>query len=185
MNPLFKYSQEIASSLNILQPNAFDNVQSLELDCRNLPQRGSEGNCFFHPTTSEFFKPLLEVSGPALYWFHVLSNHTAKDFLEMIPTLKKDIDRNVPAYKKGFCNWQSKVLYVGKVKSNISGRMVVHLGYYTNPNTQGLQLCYWAQSLNLKVRLNYIILPEALKEMAGLFERKLASNLCPILGKHK
>lgn len=160
-------------------------TRKLELDCRLLPTYGKESDCRHHTNLKGFFGPLMKIGGPALYWFEITSKNSARELHEKIQTLKQKIDRNVPAFRKGFNSWDSKVLYVGKVKSSLAGRMVTHLGYYRNKNTQGLQLCHWAQKSGLSLRLNYIELPLEVSDMAGLLETKLAKQLNPIFGKHR
>jgi hypothetical protein len=185
MKSLYEFSQHLSEELKQLKEEAFDKIQSLEIDCTVLPRQGQEGDCRYHSSMSSFFEPLMKISSPALYWFEVTSSHTARELHFKIQTLNAQIERSVPAFKKGFSNWDSRVLYVGKVKTKITDRMVVHLGYGRDKRTQGLQLCHWASDLELKLRLNYLILPDGLREVTSVFERRLAVELQPIIGKHK
>lgn len=182
---LLTYSQELANSLSELKIDSFSNIHSISIDCRVLPRMGEERDCRFHSNMSYYFTELMKIESPALYWFEITSKHTAQDLYSIIPTLNSIIDRSVPAYRKGFNSWDSKILYVGKVKSKLTDRMVVHFGYGRDKRTQGLQLCHWASELNLQLKFNYIILPSSLIEMAGIFEVKLAKYLKPIFGRHK
>lgn len=61
--------------------------------------------------------------------------------------------------------------------------MVSHLGYHKNIDNHGLQLCHWAQELELELELNYIILPKEVEGLTELFERELSKKLKPIIGR--
>ena len=185
-NNLFEYARSLTEQLQQLSPADFSNVKSLEIDCALLPIRGEEGDCREHAQMSTFFSELQkDQEKPVLYWFEIVSGHNAEMMHAIIPTLNKLIDRSVPAFRKNLVNVNSRILYVGKVKSKIVDRMVVHFGYGKNNQTQGLQLCHWANKEGLKLRLNYIPLPMFMAELAGLFELQLAKELMPVFGKHK
>lgn len=122
-------------------------------------------------------------NAPAIYWIEILSEHTAKDILYFYGDFKKSLIRKTPAYNKGFNNWNTKVLYVGKAQANIAGRMIIHLGYEGRDNMQGLQLCHWKHIQSLRIRLNVIYLSSSLSMLAQVFENQLAKRLKPILGR--
>lgn len=146
---------------------------------------GEEGDCRFHFTLESFFEPILNIKNPVLYWFEIVSDHQSRDIYNTLVHLKTNLNRNLPAYKKTVRDWQSNILYVGKVKKQFCGRITVHLGYYANPHTQGLQLCHWAQNEKLKLRLHYVLFPFELTDLIGLYENALALELRPLFGKHK
>ncbi|MFD2943288.1 hypothetical protein [Flavobacterium notoginsengisoli] len=89
----------------------------------------------------------------------------------------------VPAIKKNFP--KSKVLYVGKVKKGIWGRLAQHLGYYKTTRAQGLQLFSWTKGTNVSLKMNILEFEYEMADYIGVLENKLAEELKPILGKHK
>jgi hypothetical protein len=185
MNTLYNYSLDLITALKQLTQQTFTNVSACDIDCTDLPLHENTPNCIYENSLEGFFKIFENINCPCLYWFEITSSHSAKELHDLIPGLNSKIDRNVPSYRKGFSNWDSRILYVGKVKTKISDRMVLHLGYGRNKRTQGLQLSHWAKDIGLKLRLNYIILPDSLKELASSLELHLAKELHPIYGKHK
>ncbi|MEJ5962812.1 hypothetical protein [Pedobacter immunditicola] len=180
---LSSYAKEINESLTQLTNKSFDNIVSYDIDCTLLSDFGKSIEC---EKTLKFITDLEQfIDIPAVYWFEIVSEHTTLEIYNSAISLKENSLRKLPAHKKLFSKWDSKVLYVGKVKSNISGRMYVHLGYHRAPTIQGLQLCHWVNIEGLKLRLNVIYLPKNLDMLAGTFEFHLAKQLHPILGKHR
>ncbi|MCD6013886.1 MAG: hypothetical protein K0Q79_3748 [Flavipsychrobacter sp.] len=187
MIALIKYTDYLQKTMNQISSESFNERFSVELDCSSLPLIGQEIDCRYHETTAHFFEPILKVNNPILYWFEIVSDHRSRNIYDILVRLKQNntLGRNLPAYKKTFRNWDSNILYVGKVKKGFVGRLTVHLGYYTNKHTQGLQLCHWAQNEKLKLRLHYVKFPYDLIDLIGLYENALAKELHPLLGKHK
>lgn len=186
---LLKHANDLAKSLNHLTEGSFKQIISYDLDCGILPEFISGyQSCV---TTTGFIKAIEteNESGyrnkPALYWFEITSNHTANEIYESVIELKKTINRNLPAHKQVLKDVHSNILYVGKVKRNLAGRMLLHLGYNGSASPQGLQLCHWINKAGLKLKLNVIYLPEDLAALASVFELGLANDLNPILGKHR
>lgn len=180
---LFNYVEELKESINQVTSDSFNNIETHEIDCGLMPS--FEQGFLASKHTETFILELKKNNKPAVYWFEVSSEHSAKDIYDPYPDLKKGSERNLPAFKKGFKSWQSKVLYVGKVKNNLSGRMFVHLGYHPKKTIQGLQLCHWTHQAGLKLKIHIIYLPENLEMLAGVLEFQLSRFLNPILGKHK
>ena len=119
-----------------------------------------------------------------MYWFEIISDTDNKMIRDRIKKYSKSKNsKATPAMKKTY-DENSKCLYVGKVKKNISGRMIQHLGYYKVVRTQGLQLFYWTKGLNLKLIVHLYSLNDDLAELIAIFERELAKHKKPILGKH-
>ena len=79
---------------------------------------------------------------------------------------------------------QTRTSGASSLQTRTSGTYV-HLGYYLNNQTQGLQLCHWAKNLELKLVLHVIPLPDNLIDLAGVLEVRLAGMLLPLFGKHK
>lgn len=178
------YASDLKESISQLSDNAFNKIETYELDCNSLPtiengwKSGVEATQFI-----SLIEPQYE--NPAIYWFEITSLHSARDIYDYVIELKEQKLRNLPAHKKLFSSWDSNILYVGKVKSNLAGRMLLHLGYGNAPSVQGLQLCHWLKHKDLKLKLNVIYLPKNLDVLAGVFELQLARQLKPILGKHR
>lgn len=183
-NLLSDYAATLKESINQLTKISFNEVITYDLDCTNLTDFGNKPiQC---EKTLKFIDEIERQNDlPAVYWFEIISDHTAKELYDSVIDLKKISDRNMPAHKKGFSKWTSRILYVGKVKQNLAGRMLLHFGYNIKPSVQGLQLCHWPNKEGLNLRLNVIYLPKNLDVLAGIFELQLAKHLTPIIGKHK
>jgi hypothetical protein len=130
------------------------------------------------------FDILKSMKGPGLYWFEILSENTHEEIRQQLTEYK-----NKPSARANSAMWRytvpdSKHLYVGKVKKDISGRIVTHLGYNKNPHTSGLQLFHWAKGMNLSLRLNTMEFISEMEDLMGIIELKVAQNLHPIIGKH-
>lgn len=139
-------------------------------------------------TKSEKFKELFDdikqITGPALYYFEILSDHSPSVIVSNLRAYSAtENSKAVPATKKNIA--ESKVLYVGKVKRNMWGRLVQHLGFYPVRLTQGLQLYYWGKALSLRVKLTVLEFEPDMINLMGVLENELAAQLKPILGKHK
>jgi hypothetical protein len=160
-----------------------------DIDCSKIPKaeefdfdnrkKGILGNLF---TTLE------KIETPCLYWFeceNVEEAGKAKNDLEKFRDRKSE--RNIPA-KNNINN--STYLYVGirqggKRKrdgfSYIAGRIYIHLGYYKEGSTQGLQLVYWTKSA---IKLSVIELPTDMNPYLNIIEKFYAISLKPVIGKH-
>lgn len=180
---LSTYATGLRDSINQLTATSFDNIHTYELDCTLLNDFGIKPiQC---EKTLKFIKDIEEHNHlPAVYWFEITSGHDSKEIYNSVVELKKTSHRNMPAFKKHLKNYSS-VLYVGKVKNNLAGRMLLHLGYNITASVQGLQLCHWPNKDGLKLKLNVIYLPQDLDMIAGVFEVQIAKELNPILGKHR
>lgn len=122
---------------------------------------------------------------PCLYYFEIdePNEETNQHFLNSFIRFRNEPGyRNCSAVKTNVC-LQTKVLYVGKVKKNIGGRMVVHFGY-ANPRTGGLQLVHWAKLIGLKLHLHIFVFDEKMQEFVAPLEYLLANSLSPLIGKH-
>ncbi|AXG74458.1 hypothetical protein DVK85_09510 [Flavobacterium arcticum] len=199
--------QVLKNSLNQLIENLNDlNETSLvynsfTFSCNDLPIPEQEGNIYNYELYKELFDSLEEnKKSPYIYWFEVkndvgcipIRNMVDEYSFKVREEVSKGVHKNnrkfygVPAMTKGIKDINSKILYVGKVKSNLKGRLVSHFGYYhKSPNTQGLQLARWSKDKNIELEFHYIQLPFELEGLASLLEFKLAGELKPILGKHR
>jgi hypothetical protein len=198
---LVSYNTQIANELSGLKESQFKQSSGFPINCTNLPTSGSEKNIYHHDNYKVLFEELEQIKeSPCVYWFELKESGHGQAILSSLKlyfekwkneknagTLKKLRKyRAIPAMKERSSDINTNILYVGKVKRDLKGRMVPHLGYYhTSPDTQGLQLCHWAKAFKLNITFNYIQLPEGLQDIAGYYEMKLARELKPLLGKHK
>ena len=82
-------------------------------------------------------------------------------------------------------DYDSRTLYVGKVKGSFWGRLIQHLGFFKVNATQGLQLYYWAKDLSLKLRVNIYVFDNNMADIMPIVEYAFAKRLKPLVGKHK
>ena len=128
------------------------------------------------------FKRLAAVRGPVVYVFEicppsspsaVLAAAKAYEGKRAMPALRRSIDDTSP------------VLYVGKVKRDLWGRVIQHLGFSRTAGTQGLQLYHWTRELALELKLTVFEFEADMAELLPLVERTVAKHLKPLLGKHQ
>lgn len=179
-------SEDLLKDLQNFQKETFEEVLSFDVECETLIPfpAGKHGS-------DKIFYQLHNFKNdhPAVYWFEISSSHTAKDIRDAYPGIQSCAGaRKTPSIYKGQ-TFESKVLYVGKGKKNISGRMFLHFGFEPKKlNLQGLQLCHWDFNTalkGLKLKLHIIYLPKEMVHFIAIFERCLADNLKPILGRHQ
>lgn len=198
-----------------------DNVEcihSYDINCADMPDpkmfhAGDRLKDYF----GEIFSVLDTITkNNVVYWFEAPDRESAEKYMNALNNYRKNEKRLTEYKRKGVLtsmlrvlpvennNQQkypdSKVLYVGKSEagytkkynlSDVSGRMIVHFGYYDIPSTQGLQLYYWAKEIGAQLKLNVAQFPEVIpdskiqtKEYLGILEKLYATNLHPLCGKH-
>lgn len=137
------------------------------------------------PKHQSDFEKLQEITGPVVYWFEIISDTDNAQIRKAFDIYKASADRRaIPAINKDF-DLTSRILYVGKVKRTFWGRIIQHLGFFTVPATQGLQLFHWAKDIGLQLRVHVIKFDPVMEDLVSIIELKLAKQLNPILGKHK
>ena len=121
---------------------------------------------------------------PTLYYFEIICDVDKRNILRAYKEMKEDahIERASAALKKN-PPMDTNVLYVGKVKNNIQGRLKVHLGYYHNGATSGLQLVCWAKEIGLELRLHAFQFDEEMAPFIGSLELPFSKALNPMIGK--
>ncbi|WP_129021125.1 hypothetical protein [Edaphocola flava] len=137
------------------------------------------------PKFEELFKELQNINGPVLYWIEIVSdiqNNLVIDSLQKYKETKNP--KATPAIKKGI-NYNTKVLYVGKVKGIFWGRVIQHMGYFKNTQTQGLQLYYWTTHLPLILQFHVLEFELEMANLMSVIEYAFAQELKPLIGKHK
>lgn len=198
INQMKTLSNEIMR--NWLQNNASDfsrmaesysekNISHYEIDCSQLD------NIFIHQDirqSEHFKKTFCELEkiekNPCVYYFEIISDISSQTIVNSL--VNSDGGGTKPAIKKKY-PLESNILYVGKVKSVVWGRLIAHMGFHThkiNPGIQsvahGLQLRNWAKELNIHLRFHVHTFEPEFAEYMDLIERKLAKELNPIIGKH-
>ena len=197
---LKKSLNQLIEDLNNLNETSFI-YDSFTFNSNDLPTPGQEGNIWYHELYKDLFS-YLEVNKkyPFIYWFEIKNDIDCIQIRTMVDEyafkLREEISKgvhkdnrnfySVPAITKHIKDINSKVLYVGKVKKNLRGRLVPHLGYHHKSlSMQGLQLARWANEVSLELEFHDIQLPIELEGLASLLEFELAGELKPILGKHR
>lgn len=158
-------------------------VRQFEIDCTNLRDFNNE-DIRFSEEYRNLFAQLAEVTNPTVYVWELISDISSKEIVDSINRYSAEkFAKATPAIKVNYPN--SRILYVGKVVRDFYGRVIQHLGFFPHGGTQGLQLFYWAKSLKLTVKLTVFEFEKNTEELMPLFEKRLAQQLQPILGKHK
>lgn len=184
------WGQEIASVFTDVENHGAKNILAdkvYEIDCSQL-----DGKFIYQDIRdSDIFKPLFDElqkieKNPCIYFFEIVSDISAQTIIDSISKLE---GRTKPSIKKRYSQ-ESKILYVGKVKKLVWGRLIMHFGLHTHKNKQeqsmahGLQLRHWAKPLNLKLRLHIYEFEPEMADYIEILERKFAKSLQPIIGRH-
>jgi len=145
------------------------------------------------PNFSRIFEELNLKTNNCIYWFNFESERKAAKINLLLDNNReelKDKFRVIPPPNK---NENSKTLYVGIRRggvrkrdklTNISGRMIQHLGYYDKGSTQGLQLVHWANKANASIFLHVVELVDLPDTYLNVIEGIVAYKLKPLCGKH-
>lgn len=179
-----------ASDFSKMEENYTEkNISHYEIDCSQLNSK------FIHQDirqSEHFKKTFYELEKiekkPCVYYFEIISDISSQAIVNSL--INSDGVGTKPAIKKKY-PLKSNILYVGKVKNAVWGRLIVHMGFHThktNPGIQsiahGLHLRNWAKELKIHLRFHvHSFEPEAAEYM-NIIERKLAKELNPIIGKH-
>lgn len=157
--------------------------QTHPIDCADLADY-SASDIRKSERFQELFTELARVKGPALYWFELVSDHGAAAIISALEDYKQTTEpRATPALRNTQAS-ASRILYVGKVKKNLWGRLIQHLGFYKVSATQGLQLFHWARKAGLSLTFNYIEFGDEMADIMPLIEYAFAKHYHPLVGKH-
>lgn len=158
-------------------------VRTFNFDIDRLPEYLSE-NIRTHAAHSAVFDQIAAVKGPVIYVFEIISAHSSETVRAAARSYSGP--RVMPAFRnENKIDFTSRILYVGKVKSNFLARVLQHLGYCGTEETQGMQLCHYARGLDLKLELTVFVLKVDMADMLPILEKAVASQLKPLLGKHQ
>lgn len=130
-----------------------------------------------------------------LYWFELENEKKADELNSLLNSYrlkwKQEGVKKVPTTNR---NTKSKIIYVGIRQggyrkrddlTNITGRIMQHLGYYKEGATQGLQLYEYARSKDFNITLK-VVQFEGLEYSAflNIIEKLVAEKLRPLCGRH-
>ncbi|WP_291119948.1 hypothetical protein [Empedobacter sp. UBA7248] len=141
----------------------------------------------------EIFKELNKKTHNCIYWFELKDEQKCLELNTLLDNNREKLSdqyRVIPPKNK---NQDSNVLYVGIRRggvrkrdqlSNLSGRIVQHLGYYERGSTQGLQLVHWCKGLDFDINLNVVELENLPNDYLNVVEKILSYHLKPLCGRH-
>ncbi|MDD4972052.1 MAG: hypothetical protein PHT07_21710 [Paludibacter sp.] len=176
-----------ASNILAVQTTTLPEIKKFEIDCSQLKEFLKE-DIRYSEEFKELFKKLMPIKAPCLYWYRVISENTSTEIINSFKVYRNhaERDRSVPALNTdNSIDLTSRILYVGKFKRGIYGRVIQHLGCFSSAQTQGLQLYYWAQKIGLKLELNVLEFEHNMADILPIVEFALAKELHPLIGKHK
>lgn len=193
VNDLVNNSLEFGKSSyeKILADKNF-NTYSIALNCIDLEDVDYTNQKSKHPLSEKIkenffrqfdsFDPLINKKN-CIYIFSF--DESKCDTTGIISAYKSPFttDRNKSAMRsKPNCN--TNVLYVGKVKKDLGGRLSTHFGY-ANHKTGGLQLKYWAKDLQLELMVTFIVFEDKIDDYLNPLELYLTKELNPLIGKSR
>ena len=183
-NYLFEYIGEVVSQLEKIRINGIKNDLSFSIDCSTLLDCTSSD---LRKTVE--YKPIFDllktVNGPVLYWFEITSTTDRKAIIAALNAYNNEVSARATPALRSSINFDSNVLYVGKVKKAFSNRLLQHLGYFSVAATQGLQLLHWTQNSSLSLKVNLIEFEDDIADFMPVIEYAFAKKLHPLIGKHK
>lgn len=173
--------------------NLYKHILIPEFDCSILSDHNTDGKNLPEHIKREFFSHLHqfdETEGninnfPCIYVFELTNDSDKSRVIEAFQTQRKqENDRTLPALKTKIPD--SNYIYVGKVQSEVGGRLVTHLGYYQSKGNHGLQLAYWVRKLtpSLKINVHVFRFDVEFTPYISAFEVIMAKQLNPMIGKH-
>ncbi|WP_299104344.1 hypothetical protein [uncultured Tenacibaculum sp.] len=163
----------------------------------NLNQLPAVNNYNTDIREDQYFKSIFEALNKkeqnCLYWFELESEALAIELNHLLDAKREELKRNLRVVPVKNSNTHSKVLYVGIRRggirkrdklTNISGRIIQHLGYYEKGSTQGLQLVHWAKDTGKEIKLYVIELNGLDNAYLNALEKIIADRLNPLCGRH-
>lgn len=177
-----QYCKELAQPLLSVSTNGIKNFKTFDISCSDLEDYNLT-DIRKEPKFESLFSDLAKFKGPCLYFFEIKSHQSKDEIIQKITNYSlSENSKKTPAIKSKI--EESKILYVGKVKKLVFGRLIQHLGFFKTKATQGLQLYYWAKELNLDLNFTVIEFESDMENLMEILENKMAKELKPILGKH-
>lgn len=186
-------NESILIDFNLLAENVISAAKSYSIKLKDLPEVHLKLDIRNHSYFKTIFTELDQKKKHCLYWFEFDTNESSTTINNLLNESRISLSERMRVVPVKNLNSESNVLYVGIRRggnrkydnlSNISGRLIQHLGYYHVGSTQGLQFAYWANKsdieLNFKV-VEFENLPNLYLEM---LEKLIAYKLKPLCGKH-
>jgi len=142
---------------------------------------------------TQIFEILDKKSKNCIYWFEVESTNHCENLQVLLNENRESLLVNFRTVPVRNSNTNSNILYVGIRRggrrqrdnlSNISGRIITHLGYYDKGSTQGLQLIHWAKDIDCKINLKVVEFEDLPNDYLNTIEKIIAFKLKPMCGKH-
>lgn len=195
----------------ILQTHNFDeliqtlknNAESFSFELSDLPdayeytptpEKRDASNIRTHIKFDAMFRALDLKRTHCLYWFELNDKISCSKLIEIQNNARLALGERQRTIPVRNMNCDSNVLYVGIRRggftkkwqlSNISGRMIQHLGYYYKGSTQGLQLAHWAVEAGHTITFKVVQFDKDFPDnYLGAVEKIMAHNLKPLCGKH-
>jgi hypothetical protein len=176
---------------NIVDKGGFHHYE-LPIDCLDLVDREdkisekSRKHSLPESLKISFFRPfdlLIDSinSKSCLYFFEF--HDISAEVIYNAYKISDNKDRNRSGLKEK-PDFNTDVLYVGKVKKNIGARLSTHFGY-AHSKTGGLQLKYWAKDIKMKLTVHLIVFDENIGDFINPLELELTKKLNPLIGKSK
>jgi len=113
---------------------------------------------------------------------NILSKYIEYKEYKDINDITRINERNSSGLKKS-PNSNTNILYVGKVKKDLGGRLSTHFGY-AHPKTGGLQLRHWINK-DLELTVHIIAFDDKIDDFVNPLELMLTKKLNPLIGKSK
>jgi hypothetical protein len=161
-------------------------ILSFEIDCNELQKDfGNQHICDSPYFIKNFNELKLIEKKPTIYWFEFDGQtHNCESLYIFFKEHKENFgNSNLPAIYKQFRD--TNVLYLGKSKTYLWGRLLQHLGFHDDTHSQGLILKDWTSELNIKLTFKYIVFNEKMSDLITMYELKLAQQMKPLIGKHR
>lgn len=180
------WGADIENAFQKISNDGYKSIYQFDIHSNFLDDRYITQDIRFSEKFGDIFSNLQKIeNSPCVYVFEVLSDTPTKDIIEKFQSL---LGKVKPSLKKK-PPIDSRILYVGKVKRGIWGRIIEHLGYHTKKNgelskSHGLQLYHWAREMNLGIRVQIYEFDEKLADYMEIVEKKFAIVLKPIVGRH-
>jgi hypothetical protein len=183
------FGQDVFS--RALKPEGYK-YHVLELDCALLPAPRYLAEKKVLPVElreagfeASFFDRVPANEKPCLYRFEIAKGQNTKEVFAAYEQYKGNSGGRATSAikKKNYINFNTETLYVGKVKEEVGGRLVVHAGYYHVKTTGGLQLVHWAKAIGLRLYVHVVEFEVEMAPFVSSFELDFSRQYQPLIGK--
>ena len=177
-------SNEIILSIKSIEQQL--ELKTFDFNCNQLKSDFHKMDITKDMFFGKLFDELKEIEDkPAIYWFeYEKTEHNPIEIFQQFKNYKEqNINRKTPAIYKH--PKDTNILYLGKSKKCLWGRLILHLGFHIDKHSQGLLLSEWADKINLNLKFNYYSFDNNMSELISFYEYKLSKKIKPLIGKHK